>query len=849
MSEAEKIFSSTGLTRSVIYFVLYIQGGFLMNKKLSACFIICMAFVLLAASSAFGLKCSLSGTFADGEVDNWYYNNNVEIVGYTTMYSYSVEYTGELPPGLELQTGLGCLYLSGTPKKIGTYDFEALVSWMEWDNDGVTNTCSGSFSVTITGDEPDPPSIYGSFTSTRTVGTPYSSYITATGGTSPYTFTYSGNKPSNLDFKSSSNRYTLSGTPDVADDYTFNVTVTDYYDKTATKTFTVSIKDKDEPEDLEISGSLESTTSLLSGYVSTLTATGGSGSYTWSYSGTLPNGLSFPTSATGSTYTLSGLPTKTGIFENIYVTVTDSNGKTAQGSYTITVNERNSGLSISGSLTSTATQYASYSSTLTATGGSGSYIWAHSGTLPKGLEFSQSGNQYILDGSPTETGNFENIKVTLSDSNGKTTSNTYSIYVSAAVSDLKISGTLDSLATRNTSYSSTLTASGGTGSYTWSYSGTLPGGLTFPTSATGSSYTLSGSPTGTGKFEGIIVTVKDSDGNEASGSYVITVNNNSSPVSISGSSDAMTLLEQYENFSHAFTASGGSGSYIWSYSGKLPSGLTFPVSATGSTYILSGSANEAGTFDDITVTLTDANDSTNTATTTYRISVTRDTPSISGSLESEVTQYSSYYGTLTASGGSGSYSWTYSGNYPEDLTFTPSGSTLTLSGNLQTADTYDFSITVTDDDGYSSTKYYTIVVSDSNSDDDIEILYTFKEGTVGEAYSDFVIVSGDLAPYEWTYDGNPPTEDEDGIHLVKGTLFAEDDAAYLRGTPKNAKTYYFSLIVNGATGATTTKSFSVKINEASSGGGGGGGGGCNTVALNLVSGFAILGAVLLLKKK
>ncbi len=57
-------------------------------------------------------------------------------------------------------------------------------------------------------------------------------------------------------------------------------------------------------------------------YTQTFTQTGASGTPVFSLSGTLPSGLSFnPANAT-----LSGTPTQTGLFDNIVVTVTDSNG-------------------------------------------------------------------------------------------------------------------------------------------------------------------------------------------------------------------------------------------------------------------------------------------------------------------------------------------------------------------------------------------------------------------------------------------------------------------------------------------------------------------------------------------
>lgn len=65
-------------------------------------------------------------------------------------------------------------------------------------------------------------------------------------------------------------------------------------------------------------------------YSQTLTAVGGNRSYTWSYTGTLPDGLAF------SDGVLSGTPSEAGEYE-FTLTVTDGNGLTGKESYTVTI--------------------------------------------------------------------------------------------------------------------------------------------------------------------------------------------------------------------------------------------------------------------------------------------------------------------------------------------------------------------------------------------------------------------------------------------------------------------------------------------------------------------------------
>lgn len=60
-------------------------------------------------------------------------------------------------------------------------------------------------------------------------------------------------------------------------------------------------------------------------YNATISATAGFGPYTWTYTGTLPSGLSLDTASTTETTTLTGLPNATGTF-NFTVTVTGASG-------------------------------------------------------------------------------------------------------------------------------------------------------------------------------------------------------------------------------------------------------------------------------------------------------------------------------------------------------------------------------------------------------------------------------------------------------------------------------------------------------------------------------------------
>ena len=153
----------------------------------------------------------------------------------------------------------------------------------------------------------------------------------------------------------------------------------------------------------------------------TLSATGGSGTYSWSVSsGTLPASLTL-----SSTGVLSGTPTVAGTY-NFTAQVTDSTDSTAAQSYTITISAP-SNLTITTTSPLTAAYLGtSYSQALSASSGTAPYTWTlNSGALPGGLTLSSAG---VLSGTPTAAGLFT-FAVQVADSANGITTKTLSLEV------------------------------------------------------------------------------------------------------------------------------------------------------------------------------------------------------------------------------------------------------------------------------------------------------------------------------------------------------------------------------------------------------------------------------------
>jgi putative Ig domain-containing protein len=408
------------------------------------------------------------------------------------------------------------------------------------------------------------------------VGQAFSYQLTSTGGVSPVSWSTTGTLPAGVKLSSTSGL--LSGTPTTAATLNFTVIATDAVGATTTQTESVLIESP-----LVISGTPPVGT-INAGYSYGLTSTGGVGPDTWSTTGTLPPGITLA-AATG---VLSGTPTSTGTY-SFPVTVTDANGFTATAQESITIV---SALSISASNLPIAFTGSSYSYQFKAAGGSGAYSWSvSSGTLPTGLALAPSTG--ILSGTPTTTGNPTfTIEVTDAANNQATQAEAMTVEAPLAISGTPTPGTV------GTSYNYALSATGGTGAYTWSSAGTLPPGI----SLNSTNGDLFGTPTTAGTYS-FQVTITDGNNSTATATESITI---AAALAISASS--LPDAQVGSPYSYQFTATGGTGAYSWSVSsGTLPTGLAL-ASSTGT---LSGTPTTAGgsTF---TVGVTDAANDTAT---------------------------------------------------------------------------------------------------------------------------------------------------------------------------------------------------------------------------------------------
>jgi uncharacterized repeat protein (TIGR01451 family) len=317
-------------------------------------------------------------------------------------------------------------------------------------------------------------------------------------------------------------------------------------------------------------------------------------------------------------------------------------------------------------------------------GGTGSLIYSISPPLPSGVIMSPSTG--AISGTPTVASVATTYTVTVTDANGATAAETFSLTVNGG--PVTLSPTTLPPATAGAPYSQTITTTGGTGSYTFAIiDGALPVGMTF-NSSTGA---LQGTPTTAGSVS-FTVRATDSGGSAGSQAYTLSV----TPPTLTLSPPSGTSLSATIGtaFSQTFTPSGGNAPYT--YSLAVVSG-TFPTGLNMSGGVLSGTPTSAGT---VTFTFS-ATDSTNgngspfTVSGTYTLTVTAATPTLAVTMSAAPAVATPgnnvTYGIIASVGGGTVTGLSLYDNLPPGLTFVsvtqPGGWTCTtpavgISGNV-----------------------------------------------------------------------------------------------------------------------------------------------------------------------
>jgi hypothetical protein len=403
-----------------------------------------------------------------------------------------------------------------------------------------------------------------------------------------------------------------------------------------------------------------------------------------------------------------------------------------------------------------------YSFTFMATGGAGGDAFSViAGALPTGLQLSSSG---LLSGIPTAFGG-SHFTLQVTDSAGTKAAREYSLNIAPAPLYLT-TGALAS-AIVNVPISIQFAATGGVQPYTFVEFGALPPGTTISSAGL-----LSGTPTKTGSYP-FLLFVDDSAGKSSSLTYTLNV---TLPALLVTTASPLTPGQIDLPYTAQLAATGGAGApYSWAATG-LPPGLAI----TNNGGLIAGIPSATGTFT-VAVTLSDA--SGTMVTQNFTLVIRPPSVTITPAALSNGAVGSSYSVGLSASGGTGSYTFTATG-LPPGLTLAASG---TLSGIPTTAGAYTVVVTAMDGQGHSGTASYSLTIAPQI----IVGAFSLAGAVVGTAITPVKLTAtGGTPPYQFQ-SANPPP----------GLSVAPDGT--VSGTPTAGGTFSFTVLVVDSSGART----------------------------------------------
>ena len=339
-------------------------------------------------------------------------------------------------------------------------------------------------------------------------------------------------------------------------------------------------------------------------YSTTLAATGGSSPYTWSLTaGILPPGLSLDT----TTGMISGTPVGGANGATLTVRVADAATPAHTATATLTITVLIEDLRITSNALPVGHVNTPYDATLTAAGGTAPYSWTLTGgTLPAGLALNSASGE--ITGTPTSAASAA-LTFQVTDSATPPATQSVALALTITTAPLTITTTALPFGQIGVTYNAQLSATGGSGAFSWQLTaGSLPSGLQL-NSTTG---VISGMPTATAIQTPVTFSVTDSSAppQTQSAAFTVTVSPAGISVEISPQRAGLTITQQ-----QTLTATTNDNAGV-SWSASPAAGAFSPTASASGTPVTFTAPTSAGVY---TLTATSVTDGTRSASITVGV--------------------------------------------------------------------------------------------------------------------------------------------------------------------------------------------------------------------------------------
>ncbi|MBI5767103.1 MAG: putative Ig domain-containing protein [Verrucomicrobia bacterium] len=707
--------------------------------------------------------------------------------GGTPPYTYTI--SPALPSALNFQatalpTGLPAGSISGTPAAAA-----AATTYTVTVTDSVNATASNTFSLTI-----NPALVANKAVATKTasVGAAVASFIpvTATGGTSPFTFTIAPALPTGLSLTAGTGA--IAGTPTVAATATTHtVTITDSKGAQSTNTFSLTVNVA--PTAASTVASRVLTAGAAAASFTPLTLTGGTTPYAYTVAPALPTGLALD----GATGTITGTPAAALTTANFTITGTDAAGATVTQVLALTINPAlvaTAAGTIPSLTANTAVSPAFVP--VAASGGTAPYAFAISPAVPASLAFSTSTG--AISGTPDAAFGPTTMTVTVTDAVGATKTATFSLKVFGPLTATQaIAARILTATAPAVSFIPVVAAGGTEAGYVYSVNPALPSALTLNT-ATGA---ITGTPAAQSAPATFTITVKDNSNATASATFSLTVNPAlvSTLVVATKGLTRNTLAMPYT----PVTGADGTLPYAFTVAPALPAGLA--LSATSGE--ISGTPTAAVAATNYTVTITD--NAGATTSKVHNLTVNAALAPAAGTIATKALTASTAavaFTPLPVTGGTAPINWSQPPPpalaLPAGLTLNPATGAITGTPTTATA-AADYTIIASDAAGAMITQTLNLTINPPLVATTAIATKVVLVSTAATAFTP-VTITGGTSPFVYTI----------APALPAGLVIAPATGA-ISGTPTvTTNDTVHTVTVTDSVGATANSTFTLRVDRA-----------------------------------